>query len=166
MKKRFKRIMSVAVCGIMLASCMLVANAGGSGYKESPAMTAGVVAIGPAYACWSQYGTATGKNSYTYFRNYGTLQNNFEVNDNRYLEVQLKESDPYGDDLVKIYKGTFKGLKLNYIELKQTVESGNLELPGDNKAELYITSFVSKLGKDPRDPKIASGLFEYSVGIN
>lgn len=55
---------------------------------------------------------------------------------------------------------------MNYIELKQTVEPGNLELPGDNKAELYITSFVSKQGKDPRDPKIASGLFEYSVGIN
>lgn len=163
-----KRLLTVLLCVAFLLSCTVSAFAAtNSGYFKSPAMTAGKWSGASAtYSCYSAAKTATGNNSYTYFRNRKELQSNFVSSNNRKWCVHLYEHDPIGDDLVKVYTGRFDGLKFGYIELTRVEVSGNIEVYGDNCAELYIKAFVDKMSGDPSTPSIASGAFECMVGMN
>lgn len=163
--KRFKR--SICLCGVVFLLFASSAFAGGSGYKLAPASTAGSFsASGPAYKCYSAAATAKGSATYVYFRNYGTLQSSFASDNKRKIEIRLYDQDVFSDDLIKTYKGNFNGRTLSYINSPTTNISGDIEPANENDVELYIKYKVDKMTGDPSTPTIASGLFEYNVGIN
>lgn len=166
-KKLPKNVLALFVCTLVM-SVSFLASAGGSGYIDSPASTAGAwKKASTYYACYSAANTAEGKNAYVYFRNYQSLQGNFESSNTRKMYIKLWEKDGLGsdDDYVKRYQGNFTGVDLTSIDFLLTNKSGAIESSGDNCAELYIEYIVDKLSKDPATPSIASGLFQYSVGM-
>lgn len=142
------------------------ASATTAGYYNSPTAKPGSWASGTAYACYSAAWTAKGENTFTYFRNQSTLSSMFVSYTGRELTVNLMEDDPLGDDTVKTYLGTFYGRQLGDINYTTLNTSGDLEVPGDNCAELYIKMFITRINGDSTTDYVNSGLFQYAVGIN
>lgn len=110
---------------------------------------------------------AQGSDTYAKFQNYATLQSNFSSSTGRKITVKLMEYDGLlADDEVKVYVGAFANRKITGIYYSKTSMPGNIEGIGDKTAELYILYKVDKMTGDPTTPSIASGLFQYKVGIN
>lgn len=164
MKKR-KKILSLALVSTLMVGS--VVSASGSGYKDALDITAGTYRVCPSYKCYSSAPTALGSNTYTYFQNASTLANNFANDSGRRLIVELWDDDGLSeDDKIKIYTSKFSGRTPSFIFDIKPIDSGAIDSDGDDCAELYIKFSVDKVSGDPSSPKIGSGLFQYSVGVN
>lgn len=164
MYKKLRKVISVVVVFCILT---FSAFATSSGYKSAPASVAGSFSSkSTTYKCYSAAATAQGSATYVYFRNYGSLQSNFVPSNSRKMTVRLYDEDVLADDLIKTYIGDFKGNTLSYINSPTTNISGNIEPNNENDVELFIKYKVDKMTGDPASANIASGLFQFNVGIN
>lgn len=114
-------------------------------------------------------GYPQGRKSYVFFHGYGYLPATFAKDNNRALEVFLMEKDGWfnPDDTVKLYTGTFSGLKLSSMKLSVSVTNGDLD--NDKTAEMYIDCKVYKTRNpnlsDPAEGTLIGKLFNYVIGI-
>ena len=163
----------IKLCSLVLLSTLLIGNtvsvfAGDSGYKDAPSITAGTYRKSGVYTCYASEPTAQVENTYVKFKGPVALASNFKSNNDRKLIVELWDQDPWNnpDDKLKIYTSKFKGRTPN-LTFKVSNATGDtlVDDKKDNSAELYIKFHVGKIKDDPSDPKIASGLFKFKVGI-
>ena len=168
MKRPVKKTITLATSIMLIMSLSIISFASASGYKNAPEMYATTdnndwTSGGTTYASKTP---ALGSACYTYFRNYGTLQSSFSSNSSRKCYVQLMENDGIFNTLVKSYMGSFNGRTISSFTLKSTTTPGKIEGNSDNCVELFTNNQVKKMSGDPSDPWIASGLYQYDVGIN
>lgn len=166
MKKKITFLLTT----IFLAVTMLTpitAEAGWATWSKAPSSVAGSWTTQKTkFNCYSAETTATGGHAKAEFRNFGTLQSSFVSSNSRKMLVYLMEYDPQNtDDLVRNYQLSFSGRRIVGVSNSYLYITGNIEAVGDNCAELYIKYKVDKLSGDPSTPSIASGLFEYRVGM-
>ena len=172
MKKKTIALLTAAIILIVSAIVPVFAYATETAsWKDAPASSAGYWggSRDNYFSCKTEkdVSIAQGSDTYALFKGYGTLQSNFSSGSGRKITVKLMEYDGVlADDEVKVYVGSFSDRKITGIYYNKTSMSGNIEGVGDKTAELYILYKVDKLSGDPTTPLIASGLFQYKVGIN
>lgn len=138
-----------------------------TGWKNAPALTPGVRVNTVTYNLTSESHTSVNADLVAvYYDNYNSLSDNFASDSNRILWIDLYEDDvePNADDLVKTYKGTFKGRRLDTIVLYEVVEQGNIDSAGDPDVELYLSILLNKVSGDKSLPT-STPLFEYNMSV-
>ena len=95
----------------------------------------------------------------------GSLVQSFSADSSRVVYVQLWEDDVNNsDDLVSIYKGSFKGRYLSNFVLDKREISGLIDANGDSQAEFYTMSRISRCSI-PEYTLFSNSFFDYEIGM-
>ena len=116
------------------------------------------------------YADCMGSNTRVRVTEKGYLTTKLLSDSSRILTVELWEYDTGNlDDLVSIYKGTFKERKLSTFYLNERVETGLIDSEGDSQAELYTMSRISRCttNTDKREWSeiFSNSFYKYEIGM-